>query len=369
MTGQHPTIGKGWMPRFFTIWTGQAFSLLGSSLVQFALVWWLTQQTGSATVLATATLVAMLPQVILGPLAGTLVDRWKRRTVMIAADSAVAAATAVLLLLFATETVQVWHVYVIMLIRSGAGAFHFPAMSASTPLLVPEQHIARISGLNQMLQGLMAIVAPPVGALLISRLSIPLVLGIDIVTAGIAVVPLLFIAIPQPPRHAAAAEKTTVGQEFRAGLRYLVAWRGMFYLILIASGLNALLNPAFSLTPLLVQKHFQLGADSFALMESLVGVGMIVGGVFLGVWGGFKRKIITVLVRVIGIGSGTLLIGFAPANAFAMALLGMGVAGFSLPITNGTMFAIFQTAVRLDMQGRIQSLIGAIATGASLLSL
>src|SRR5512136_1941462 len=88
---------RRWAFPFFAIWTGQAFSLLGSMLVQFALVWWLTQTTGSATVLATATLVAVLPSAIIGPVSGALVDRWNRRRVMIIADSLIAAATLVLI--------------------------------------------------------------------------------------------------------------------------------------------------------------------------------------------------------------------------------------------------------------------------------
>ena len=107
-----------WVARFFTIWTGQAFSLVGSALVQFALVWWMTKTTGSATVLATATLVALLPQIVLGPFAGALVDRWNRRLIMIIADTGIAAATRVLLFLFAAGLAQVWHVYDILLIRS-----------------------------------------------------------------------------------------------------------------------------------------------------------------------------------------------------------------------------------------------------------
>ena len=111
MQNPSQSIPKNWAPHFFTIWTGQAFSLFGSSLVQFALVWWLTKQTGSATVLATATLVALLPQIVLGPLAGALVDRWNRRIIMIVADTSIALATLLLIYLFATDLVQVWHIY------------------------------------------------------------------------------------------------------------------------------------------------------------------------------------------------------------------------------------------------------------------
>ena len=106
-TRQH---SSRWQIPFFTIWTGQLFSLIGSHLVQFALVWWLTQTTGSATVLATATLVAILPGVVLGPFAGALVDRWNRRKVMIVADGFVALVSAWLAYLFWTGSMSVRHV-------------------------------------------------------------------------------------------------------------------------------------------------------------------------------------------------------------------------------------------------------------------
>lgn len=142
---------SNWKPRFFTIWSGQALSLVGSALVQFALVWWLTVETGSATTLATASFVALLPQIILGPFVGTLVDRWNRRLIMIAADASVALTTALLIALFATGRVAVWHVYLAMFLRSLGGTFHYPAMAASTSLMVPHEHLARVAGMNQTL--------------------------------------------------------------------------------------------------------------------------------------------------------------------------------------------------------------------------
>ena len=120
------------MVPFFVIWTGQAFSLLGSQLVQFALIWWLTESTGSATVLATASLVGLLPQVVFGPLVGTLVDRWNRRVTMIVADSVIALAIVGLAALFWIDAAQIWHIYLLMFIRATAGGFHWSAMSASS---------------------------------------------------------------------------------------------------------------------------------------------------------------------------------------------------------------------------------------------
>ncbi len=134
---------RNWAKPFFTIWFGQAFSILGSKLVSFALVWWLTQKTGSATVLATSTIMIYLPQIFLGPFVGALVDRWNRRVVLIIADSAVALATLVLAFLFWVDVVELWHIYLIVFLRSLGGCFHFPAMQASTSLMVPDSHISR----------------------------------------------------------------------------------------------------------------------------------------------------------------------------------------------------------------------------------
>lgn len=157
-----------WKYPFALIWLGQAFSLVGSGLAGFAIIWWLTATTGSATVLATATLAALLPGILIGPLAGPLIDRWDRRTVIIVADLTGALGAAVLAVLFWADTLAIWHVYLIMALRSLAGAFHWPAMQASISLMAPERHLARIGGLNQMLQGATHIAAPPLGALLIA---------------------------------------------------------------------------------------------------------------------------------------------------------------------------------------------------------
>ncbi|MCI0521317.1 MAG: MFS transporter, partial [Chloroflexi bacterium] len=184
-----------WKPRFFTIWGGQALSLVGSALVQFALVWWLTVETGSATILASASLVALLPQIFLGPFVGALVDRWNRRRIMIVADSGIALATVALMILFALERAEVWMIFVLAFVRSLGGAFHHPAMTASTSLMVPKEQLTRVAGLNQTLQGVIGIFAPPLGALLISLFPTQAILAIDIGTALLAIVPLLFILI------------------------------------------------------------------------------------------------------------------------------------------------------------------------------
>ncbi len=356
---------SNWMVPFFTIWTGQAFSLIGSGLVQFALVWWLTQTTGSATVLAMATLAAILPSVVLGPFAGALVDRWNRRVVMIVADGFIALATLGLAILYSMEAMQVWHVYVIMALRAIGGSFHWPAMQASTSLMVPEQHLSRVAGLNQTMQGGLNIVAPPLGALLLSVLPLNGILLIDVATAMLAIAPLLFVRIPQPERNEAAAGASSglalVLSDVREGFRYVWSWPGMALLGVIAAVLNFLFNPAFALMPILVTQHFHGQALQLAWMESAWSIGLVIGGLTLGVWGGFRRKMLTSLIGLVLQGIGTLLIGLAPSSAFGLALGSMFVTGFMNVLVNGPIFAMLQAKVAPEMQGRVFTLVGSFS--------
>lgn len=363
---------KRWMPPFFTIWSGQAVSLLGSQLVQFALVWWLTQKTGSATVLATASLVALLPQVLLGPLTGALVDRWNRRLVLIAADTCVALATFGLALLFWLGNVQIWHVYLMLFVRAVGGGFHWPAMQASTSLMVPKEHLARIQGLNQVLSGAMNIGAAPLGAVLLGVLPMQGILAIDVITASIAIFPLFFIPIPQPERRAAPEalqEKASLWHDLLAGFRYVWAWGGLMLIVLMATLINFMLAPAGALQPLLVTKHFNGQALQLAWMETAWGIGMVAGGLTLSAWGGFRRRILTSLGGLLVLGAGMAGIGLVPASGYWVAVGLLFFVGFSLPIVNGPLLAVVQAVVAPDMQGRVFTLISSAASAMMPLSL
>lgn len=362
---------SSWAKPFFIIWGGQLFSLLGSSLVQFALVWWLTQTTGSAVVLATATLAALLPEVFLAPFAGALVDRLNRRLVMIVADGSIALVTFGLVLLFWSGFIQPWHIYVAMFLRSLGSAFHWPAMQASTSLMVPDKHLSRIAGINQALRGALGIIAPPMGALLLSLIPMFGVLSVDIVTAMIAIAPLLFIAIPQPAdtERAPLNSPRQLWRDVVEGARYLAGWRGALALMGSAMLLNFVLAPSSTLMPLLVTQHFHGDAWMLGWLESGMGVGAIIGGLLLGVWGGFKRRIFTSLSGIVGIGMGIAIIGLTPATLFVLALGGMALTGMMAPIANGPIQAIMQANVAPEYQGRVFSLVGSLATAMMPLSL
>jgi len=361
---------RGWKAIFATIWTGQAFSLMGSQVAQFALVWWLTRTTGSATVLATATLVALVPGIVLGPLSGALVDRWNRRLIMMCADSCAALVAAWLAYLFWSGSLQVWHVYIVMFVRSIAGGFHWPAMQASTSLLVPKEQLSRVAGLNQTLFGAMSIAAPPLGALLLELLPLHGMMAIDVVTATIAVSTMAAVHIPQPRRaEPASASPSSVWQDLHEGLRYVRGWPGMMALMVLAALISFLIVPAFSLVPVLVTRHYGGQALELGWINSAWGIGSLLGGLALSAWGGFRRRIVTSLVGLMGIGAGMLVVGFSPAPGLWLGLSGMFVAGFMMPIANGPFMAAIQTVVAPGMQGRVFTLLGSASSLMAPLSL
>jgi DHA3 family macrolide efflux protein-like MFS transporter len=252
------------------------------------------------------------------------------------------------------------------------GAFQQPAMTSSTSLMVPDKHLARIAGANQTLQGVINIVAPPLGALLLELYSTQAVLMIDIATAALAILPLLFIRIPQPARQLqsdGSLQNTSYLQDLRQGFAYVVHWKGLLGLILLAMALNFLLIPVSSLMPLVITKIFHGDASQQGWVESMSGLGLIIGGIMLSIWGGFKRRIITSLSGVIGIGLGVVSAGLVPRDMFYLLFISTFLMGFSTVFANGPLMAIMQSTVAPEMQGRVFSLLTAGASAMMPLSL
>lgn len=369
-----PKESKPWLLRFATIWFGQSFSMLGSHLVGFAFVWYLTEKTGSATVLTLGTLMQVLPSVVIGPFAGALVDRWNRKLVMVLFDSITALFTFFVALMFVFDRAQIWHILLVMFVRSACGQFQWAAMTASTTLMVPKRHLSRVAGANQTLQGIMNILGPALGAFLIAALPIQGILFIDVSTAFLAVIPLLFFAIPQPVRNGTKASqdnfgKTNIFQDIAEGWRYVIGWPALTAIILLAMLINFLINPAFSLLPLVITEHFGKGALELGFINSAFGIGTILGGFVLSAWGGFKNRILTSLGALTISGGAVLLVGLAPPNGYVLGLIGMALFGFLNPMVNGPLFAVMQAKVEPEIQGRVFSFLTAGAAFASPLGL
>ncbi len=349
------------MRPFFIIWTGQAISIFGSALVQFALIWHLTVQSRSAIVLTLATLVEMLPRTVLGPFVGAWIDRWNRRYVMQLADGLTASVTIVLAVLFHLDMVQIWHVYVLLFAAALGQTMHTSAFSASTTLMVPSNQLTRIGGLNQVLEGATRILAPPAGALLIETLPIQAILKIDVMTAIIAVTSLFFVQVPQPQRIT-TKDQASLWQDVKSSFKYVWTWRGLAIVTGVSTIVNFLLVPAFSLLSLIVFEHFQGGALQLGWMEAAFGIGMLAGGALLSIWGGFEKRINTVVTGTGLVGLMMMVIGAVPTKGIFLAIGAMFIAGVGLSLGNGVGQALFQVLIVPDMQGRVFATLSALRT-------
>lgn len=235
-------------------------------------------------------------------------------------------------------------------------------MQASTSLMVPKEQLSRVAGMNQTLQGVLSIASPPLGALVVGLLPMGEIMMIDVATAVIAIFPLFFVRIPQPDNVSVeAVTPKALLLDVREGLRYVLSWPGMIILLLMATLINFFLNPTGILMPLLVTEHFNGGVWQLSAMESAWGVGIIAGGLLLSIWGGFKRRIVTTLGGLIALGGAVLMTGLAPSDFFLLAVAGNALAGALNPLINGPLFAILQSRIKPEMQGRVFTLVGSVA--------
>lgn len=353
----HPDPGPGWQRRFWAIFGGQALSLIGSALTQFVLMWWITDTTGSAAALATAGMAALLPQALLGPLGGTFADRYSRRALMIGADTVSALCMLVLIALFLTERVELWHVYTMMFVRSAMQAFQAPAAAASTAMLVPASFLPRAAGLNQTLQGIMTVAAAPLGALAIGVMPLGFALGIDVVTALLGIVPLLLFRVPQPP--VTPSRETSLWTEFKEGVALIWNHPGLRRLYGLLGAIVLAILPSFTLLPLLVKTHFGGGAGDVALMEGLSGVGMIVGGLIITALAP-NRYVPWVLLSFAVACLALALTAFAPSDSFWLAVVWWVTSGVAFIMGNAPFTALLQSTIPNRLQGRALSLLGTV---------
>lgn len=334
---------------------GQAFSLIGSALVRFALIWWLTKKANSPFVLTTATTVSILPFIFLSPFAGALVDRWDRRRVMIIADILIALVTILMAYLYWRGVAQIWHVYAVLFLRSMGDVFQSPAMNAATSLLVPKSQLARVGAMNETLQGVTNIVSPMLGALTLELLQMQGTLALDVVTAVLAIIPLLIFSIPALPQSkasAAGAPKTSFLHEIVEGFRYIGQRRGLLFMFIAIAALRFFMIPAFSLLPLMVTNHFNGDILEMGAINMAYGFGFLIGGLVLGVTGGFKRRTMTALLGFIGAGTTSVIFGLLPPQAFTLGIVVIFVRMATTPFIRGSILAIFQAHIPPAIQGR-----------------
>ena len=349
--------GPHWQVRFWTIYIGQALSLLGSSLSGFVLLWWITESTGRISSLAAAGMSALLPQALLSPLGGVMADRFSRRQIIITSDLLSALCMVVMIALFLTERIQPWHIWTLLAVRSALQAFQIPAATASTCMLVPASFLMRAAGLNQAMQSLTVVAAAPLGALAISIMPMGWALGIDALTVLCGIGPLLYFPIPQ--MRSPGAEKTGIVKAFREGMTVIHKIPGLRPLFFLLAATVLVTLPAFSLLPMLVKQHFAGGAAQVALMEGLSGVGMVAGGLAISVLSP-RRPITWVLIGFAGSCLGISLTALAPGPLFGVGVVWWVISGVCFVLGSAPLTAILQILVPNHLQGRALSILNMI---------
>lgn len=355
-----PTPATSGLRTFFTVWAGQLVSVTGSTMSAFAVQFWIYAETGSVTNLAMVSLAFSLPGVLVSPFAGALVDRWDRRRVMFAADSVAAAATLSLAVLYASDGLELWHVFLVVAVIGLSNAFQEPAWLASISLLVPKAHLGRANGLVQLNQGVSLVLAPALAGAVLVTAGLQAVLFIDVATFLVAMTALAIVRFPRPEGHGTASTGN-LRADAALGWRFVRERPGLFGLLWIYAGVNFSLAFANVLLIPLVVAFSSEGAAGGVF--SAAGVGLIVGSVAVSAWGGPKRRVRGTMMAIAGGGAFVMLCGLRP-SVLLVAIASVGLMTI-VPVANTSSQVLWQLKVPPAMQGRVFSIRRMIAQGIS----
>ena len=339
------------MRGFTVIWGGQFFSMLGTNMTNFALTIWAWQVTGKATTLALTGLAYVLPNILLYPVAGALVDRWNRKLVMMLSDIAAGISTLVILLLLTSGRLQIWHLYITGAFAGMFQSFQFPAYSAAVSTMVEKEEYTRASGMLSLAQSTSGIFSPVAAGVLLPLIGTKGILVFDLASIGLAVAALFLVNIPQPVVKL-VEEKRSLLEDTLFGFKYIRARPGLLGLQLVFFTINFIGSLGFPLlAPMILSRT---GDDTIILgaVRSAFGAGGVVGGLLLSAWGGPKKRVHGVLT------------GMALSCLFGYVALGLGkdlymwsIGAFLMmlfnPLINGSNQAIWQSKVLPEMQGRV----------------
>lgn len=358
---------ENWKKIFAIIWTGQFLSILSSTIVNFAVILWISIETGSAEMLAYAAIAGMLPQAVVGPFSGVLIDRWNRKRVMILADTFIAICTFTLAILFWLDVAEMWHIFVLLGFRSLGAAFHMPAMQASVPLLAPQEQLSRVAGINQIIQSVGNIAGPALGALFITIWDMEYVLLLDVAGAAMACISLLFVHIPNPERSLENANHFL--HEIREGANAVLKDKGLSLIFLYSIIVTFFLMPVSVLFPLMTLNHFNGDAFQVSLIEVVWGVGALLGGAIMGIKVYNINKVILVNLMYVVIGLTFSLSGILSPGGFVIFVILTIIAGISGAVYNSAFTAIVQTQIEPSALGRVFSMFFTISLIPSLIGL
>lgn len=354
LTNESPLLSENWLRVIVTIWLGQACSILTAYSSIYAGVWYVTETTDSALMLALASLCSMLPQGLLSPLGGVVADRFNRKYVLIAADAFVGTVALIMGVIILMGHVSVPLVLIMGALRSVGQAFHIPAMESTTPMLVPKKHLVRINTLNQSLWSLALIVGPVFGIFLYTVIGFQMVLFLNAIGCALACLALVFAKIPD--FHDTSDEARHPIQSLKAGFNVLRADYGLLVMAGIVMGVMAMYAGINSLFPLMTYDQFNGDGYMASTVEAAYGVMSLVGMGILFAWGGGRHLLRTVAVS--GFFAGLLLVaaGLLTPDMFMWFVVLTGASGVVEAFFNGPLLAVLQKRVPPEKLGRVMGL-------------
>jgi DHA3 family macrolide efflux protein-like MFS transporter len=354
--------------------TGQAVTLFGSMLVHYAVMWHITLQTDSALMVALFTAAGTLPMFFISPFAGAWADRHNKKLLINIADASIAAVTLVMAVVFSLGFDWAGLLLICAVMRAFGQGVQMPAVNALIPEIAPKEHLTRVNGISGSIQSLVMFASPMVGGALLAVAPLQMLLFIDVITAAIGISILFFFV--KTPLKAQKEEDSggakTYFHDIKEGLRYISKHTFIRRFLVYAALFNLLVAPAAILTPLQVTRDWgdgvwQLfGKISFgpeqrlAAIEVVFFVGMMLGGLVMGTWGGFKNKSKSMALSTCLFGLGS--IGLGLLSGFGGYLICMGLVGLVMSLSQAPMTALIQTNVEPDYMGRVFSVVTMIST-------
>lgn len=356
-TNSNAPAAQSWKRNFFTIWTGQAISKFSSSVLQFAMIWYLTDTTESASVVSFAVFLAFFPQAILGPISGVVIDRYNRKMIMILSDVLIALIGLLMAIAGYMGSLETWMILAVLFLRTVGTAFHSPCMQAVTPQIVPSDELTRCAGYSQALTSVSDIFSPAAAALLYQYWSLESIVMLDVFGAACACATLAIAWIPKLERKE-ERKKTKMAQEIMEGFHVLRQNKGVFYLAMITGLYTIALMPVSALFPLMSMSYFGGTSTNASIVEILFSIGFMMGSLVLSKWGGTKNRVYTVFGSYMLMAGSLLAAGMLPTSGFWIFAVCCWLIGFSGPFYWGTYTPIIQTHFKGEYLGRVLTLTG-----------
>lgn len=340
--------------------TSQGITLFGSSIVQFALIWYVTMQTSSGAWVSAMTVAAYVPQFIISFFSGVWADRFDRKKLIIFSDVAIALATLGLALAFPKipeGSPILLAIVLISILRSVGTGIQTPAVNAAIPQIIPEEKLMKFNGVNATLQSLVQFAAPAVAGAILSFKTIRFSLLIDIITAVVGIAILTAVTIPFEKKE----DSPSTLAEMKAGVAYAIKERFIGKMLLVFGAFIFLCVPAGFLATLFVTRYYGETYWYMSLVEVIGFLGMTAGGILIGAWGGFKNRMKTLVAGITAFGA--LAIGMGIIDNFVIYLILMAIYGIALTMVQTACTTIFQEHSSPDMIGRVFGLFSAMFSG------